>query len=120
MTGTITHRRAYITLFVSGMGGQGNVEFTIDTGFTGELTLPPAACEALQLPLMSRRLTYLADGSEITLSVYLLTLLWDGIKREVEVLAIESEPLLGMTFLEGYEVCLQIAENGTVRIKALF
>ena len=57
ITGEVTNLRAHIALFIRGAGGQGSIEFTIDTGFTGELTLPPAACIALQLPLKSRRLT---------------------------------------------------------------
>ena len=53
-TGEITNLRAHITLFVRGAGGQGNIEFTVDTGFTGAITLPPAACAALQLPLLRK------------------------------------------------------------------
>ena len=116
MTGTITNRRPHIALFISGEGGQGNVEFTIDTGFTAALTLPPAACTALRLPLLTRRRSYLADGSRIRLDVYRLTVVWDDEEKSVEVFAIESEPLLGMTMLEGYDIHMSVEENGLVRI----
>jgi len=117
MTGTITNRRPHIELFIRGIGGYGNIEFTIDTGFTVQLTLPLEACTALQLPETKNRRTFLADGSEIDLKVYLLTVAWDGEEREVEVFALESEPLLGMTMLEGYDVLMSVAENGIVRIQ---
>lgn len=119
MTGEINNLRAHLTLFVRGAGGQGNVEFTIDTGFTGAITLPPAACAALQLPRISRRFNYLADGSRVRLNIHLLTVSVDGVEKDYEAIALESDPLLGMAFLQGYEVCLRIAENGTVFITPL-
>lgn len=64
-------------------------------------------------------MAFLADRSQTLLDSYLITLLFESVEREVEVLAIESEPLLGMTFLEGYEVCLQVIENGSVRLEAI-
>jgi len=64
-------------------------------------------------------LAFLADRSQTLLDSYLITLLFESVEREVEVLAIESEPLLGMTFLEGYEVCLQVIENGSVCPEAI-
>ena len=119
MIGSITNRRAHLTLFISGDGGQGNAEFTLDTGFTGALTLPPDVCVALQLTWISRRSAFLADRSQTLLDSYVITLLLENAEREFEVLAIESEPLLGMTFLEGYEVYLQVIENGIVRLEAI-
>ena len=43
----------------------------------------------------------------------------DGRESDYEALAIESDPLIGMTFLLGCEICLQVTENGTVRIAPL-
>ncbi|MBC7526754.1 MAG: hypothetical protein H7308_04315 [Chthonomonadaceae bacterium] len=83
------------------------------------MTLPRKFGVALQLTWISRRLAFLADRSQTLLDSYLITLLFESVEREVEVLAIESEPLLGMTFLEGYEVCLQVIENGSVRPEAI-
>jgi clan AA aspartic protease len=121
ITGKVTNLRPHVDLFVHGEGGQGNVEFTLDTGFTAELTLPLKACIALKLPLMRERRSFLADGSEVSLEVYMITLNWDGEEREAEVLALDSEPLLGMTMLKGYDVFMSVEEGGTVRIqKSLF
>ncbi len=116
ITGTITNRRAHITLPIRGAGGNGNVEFTIDTGFTAYMTLPPAACIALKLPFLGSDTTFLADGTPRRLEYYQLIVNWDNEEREVDIIALESDPLIGMTMLEGYDVCLAVEENGTVHI----
>ena len=114
MTGKVSNRRAYIERPVIGPKGQGNVEFVIDTGFTGVLTLPPAACEALGLVFDRLQPSALADESILMLEVFIVTLVWDGEERKVEVLAIEGEPLIGMTMLDGYDVLIQVTEGGAV------
>ena len=52
MTGTITNFRPQVRLSIKGAGGQGIIEFTIDTGYQGTLTLSEADCLALQLPVV--------------------------------------------------------------------
>jgi hypothetical protein len=37
----------------------------------------------------------------------------------MEIIAVDSDPLLGITALEGYQVCLEIREDGLVKIEAL-
>lgn len=62
IVGTVIARRAYIPLLVRGLAGQeGEVEFVLDTGFTGVTTLPPAACTALGLSLERLQPAHLAD-----------------------------------------------------------
>lgn len=117
MTGTITNLRPHVELFITGPGGQGRVEFTIDTGYSGTLTLPPAVCRSLQLAEADRVRSRLADGSQILLTSYYLTVEWDSEERLVEILAVGEEPLLGATMLEDYELCLNYAAN-TLTIKA--
>ena len=110
-------RRALMELFVRGPGGQGNIEFVLDTGFTGFMTLPPAACIALALPFQRRQPSLLADSSNVMLDVYEITVLWDGEEREVDVLAIDSAPLIGMSLLDGYDIRIQAVEGGLVSIQ---
>jgi len=119
ITGTVVNRHAYITVPISSAAGRGNIEFVLDTGFTGVITLPPAACTALALPLARYQPSYLADSSSVLLEVYIATLLWNNEERDVEVLALEGAPLIGMTMLEGHEIHLQIADGGLVRIERL-
>jgi clan AA aspartic protease len=119
ITGTVARRRAYVSLKVRGLGGEGDVEFVVDTGFTGVTTLPPAACAALVFPFLRRQPSFLAGRRQVVVDVYEMTLLWDGEERQVEVLAVEGPPLLGMTLMEGHDVRLQAVEGGVVTIERL-
>jgi len=120
ITGTVSRRHALVSLVVRGpQGHSALVEFVIDTGFTGVLTLPADACAALHLPFARYQPSGLADGSQVMLDVYEATLLWDGEERPVEVLAMDSAPLIGMTALDGSDVRLQVTEDGLVTIKPL-
>ncbi len=111
MTGTITDHRAYMILLIKGESVQANAEFLVDTGYTGTLTLPLADCIALRLPRIGERESSLADGSKIVTAMYTLTVVWDGEQREVEILAVGKERLLGTILLEGYEICLDFGNN---------
>jgi clan AA aspartic protease len=120
ITGTISARRATIPLRVIGPAGQeGEVEFVLDTGFTAAVTLPPAACTRLGLTLGRIQPVRLANGSQVILDVYAITLTWDDTARDVEVLAKDGAPLIGMTLLDGYDVHLHVTEGGLVTITPL-
>jgi len=120
ITGTVTNRRAYVDLVVQGPNQvEGTVAFVLDTGFTGVMTLPPAACSALGLTVDRLQPAGLADGSRVMLDVYLATLMWDGEERYVEVLAMDGAALIGMSLLDGSEVRLQVADGGLVTIEPL-
>jgi clan AA aspartic protease len=95
------------------------VEFVVDTGFTGFLTLPPAMVPALNLSFLRRVPANLADGSTIFLSVYSVTIVWDGAPRDVEVLATGRQPLLGTLLLDGYKLTADFEDGGTVTIDPL-
>lgn len=111
MTGTITNFRPQVRLHVKGAGGQGIIEFTVDTGYQGTLTLSEADCIALQLPLIRTTTFQLADGTVLSRNVYRLTVEWDGRERNVEILALGDEPLLGATMLDGYKLCLDYGND---------
>ncbi len=49
-TGTVLHRRILVDLTLRGpTGREAELEFVLDTGFTGVLTMMPSACAALEL-----------------------------------------------------------------------
>lgn len=95
------------------------VEFVIDTGFTGALTLPAAAVAALRLPLLHRIPADLADGSTVELDVHAATLVWQGVERTVRVLSAGRRPLLGTELLDGTELTINFEELGAVRVDNL-
>ena len=83
-----------------------------------KLRLQSDCCTALKLAYVGRDRSFLADGSFIWTNTYKVTVAWDGKDIEVEVIGIESDPLLGMTMLEGYDVFMSVKENGVVRIQS--
>ena len=91
---------------------------TVDTGFSGYLTLPAITIAQLQL-VYDRTETYtLGDNNDVDFDLYRATLSWDGHDRSVFVLATESEPLIGMSCLRGYGLFIDVVDGGVVHITA--
>jgi clan AA aspartic protease len=95
------------------------IGFVVDTGFTGELCLPPDAVTALGLPFRYDLPVRMADDRSVTLSVHDAAILWNGAQRIVRVLASGRRPLLGTALLAGCELLVQFRESGLVRIDPL-
>lgn len=111
---------ATIRLIVRGAQGQEQeIEAVIDTGFTGSLTLPAALIAALGLAWRGHAQAELADGSLHLFDVYAATLLWDDQARMVEIDATDTNPLVGMDLLHGYDLRIQVVEGGRVTIEVL-
>lgn len=96
-----------------------SLEFVVDTGFAGYLTLPPAAVAALGLPFLRRVSANLANDSTVLVSAHTATIVWDGAERDVQVLATGRRPLLGTLLLDGHELNIQFAGGGAVTIEPL-
>ena len=95
------------------------IEFVIDTGFTGYLTLPADAVAALELPFLESIPASLADDTEVELAVHEATILWLGQEIGVRVLATGRRPLLGTALLRGQELVAQFTDGGLVTVDAL-
>jgi clan AA aspartic protease len=93
------------------------IECVLDTGFDGALTLPPDIVTALGLPLLTWTQITVADGRSVVTPVYRATILWQGSKREVSVLAIGQRPLMGTALLEGLKLTIEFDEGGSVCIE---
>lgn len=94
------------------------IEFVIDTGFEGALTLPPAAIAALGLPYIGELRANLADDSSRKTDVYSATILWEGNEIEVAVLALGKRPLLGTALLGGHHFFADFVDGGEINIQA--
>jgi clan AA aspartic protease len=115
-----TYREAIVRLPVRSLQGrEQTVEVVIDTGFNGYLTLPPDLISALGLPFRRNGRAVLGDGSEITFDIHEAVILWDGKPRRIAVDAADTEPLLGMSLLDGHELSLQVIEGGQALIRSL-
>ena len=118
LRGTIsTSLQPWVTIEIMGADGQfQSIEFVVDTGFTGILTLPQNVIQRLGLTYDGRRNAFLANGDPVTLNGWRGTILWHGRRSGVVVLQADGEPLLGMRLLHGHRVSLDVLEGGEVTI----
>ncbi len=88
----------------------------VDTGFNGWLSLPPDLIAQLNLRWKRRGRAILGDGSECVFNVYEAVVVWDGILLTIPVDEADSEPLVGMLLMEGYQLTMQVFRDGTVEL----
>lgn len=109
-----------IRIFIYSNNGQiYERDAVVDTGFNGWLSLPPDLVVILGLPWQRRGRAILADGSESIFDIYEATILWDGQPVTIPIDEADSDPLIGMSLMEGYELIIQIVDSGTVTIKKI-
>jgi clan AA aspartic protease len=118
--GAVKSDEARIRLKVKGSRSQEQeIEAVIDTGFSGTLTLPPALIARLGMRWRSMDRAILADGSICVFQVFEGKLIWDGKVRNILVAEADSDPLVGMRLLRGYELKMQVRSRGKVSIQRL-
>ena len=111
-----SRREAIIQFAVLGENNQKQgVKAVIDTGYTGFLTLPSAIITTWYM----QEEGILGDGSVCMFNVFEASVLWDGQVKSIEINESETEPLVGMGLLEGYELNIQGFAGGLVTIKPL-
>lgn len=114
------NREAIVQLAVLGDNQQSQgIRAIIDTGYTGFLTLPSTVITTLGLPWYMQQEGILGDGSLRMFNVYEAAVIWDGQVRSVEINESETDPLVGMGLLEGYELKVQGVAGGLVTITAM-
>ncbi|MDE2788201.1 MAG: aspartyl protease family protein [Chloroflexota bacterium] len=93
------------------------IDFTIDTGFTEEIALPPDIIEQLGLPQeQDDAVLTLADGTNRALTVHTGWVEWHGQIREVDAISADTTPLLGMKMLAGGILNVEATPGGAVTI----
>jgi clan AA aspartic protease len=109
-----------IPLVVFGAGGtRKEIQAVVDTGFTGQLTLPPPIISSLGLTWLGIEEGILADGSVEVFHVYSTSVMWDGQTRPGEVDAMNAEPLVGMKLLGRHSLQMNVIPGGDVTIAPL-
>lgn len=116
----VNNQEASIELEVVGTDQLEKIQTIIDTGFSGELTLPGNLIDRLGLPRIGDLPIILGDGYEVSVEMYLAIVLWHGEERIVQVLRTDDgKPLIGMSLLYGNRLILDIVTDGEVTIETL-
>ena len=101
----------------NGQGGDQPVEVVVDTGFNGELALPSHLVQPIGLEYIDNVPVVLADRQRRPVSAYDGAVSWHGRHREVVVLDMGSEPLLGMGLLLECKLTVDARPGGFVLIE---
>ena len=88
----------------------------VDTGFNGWLSFPPDLIAELNLKWKRRGRAILGDGSECVFDVYEAVLVWNKNFLTISIDEADSEPLVGILLMEGYQLIVQVFEGGYVEL----
>ena len=94
-------------------------EAVVDTGFDGELTLPPELVRRLGYPHLGTTGATLADGSEVQVDYFAGSVSWHGDPHAVVLLAADGKPLIGMELLAGSRLTVEVMPGGGVTVEGL-
>ncbi len=120
ISGIIKNGRATVNIiFILANQPDLAIEFVVDTGFAGFLSLPLEAVTLLGFPFVYDVYANLADNSSRILPVHETTIIWNGVERKVNVVATGRLPLLGRALLREHELVIQFTEGGLVTIEEL-
>jgi clan AA aspartic protease len=103
----------------SASGTDHDIEAVVDTGFSGELTLPTSVIAALGFRWRTRNSRVLADGTNQYVDIYVGIIVWDGMVRHVFIEAADTHPLVGMTLISGNRLQIEGIPGGRVTIEKL-
>jgi predicted aspartyl protease len=107
------HPFVYITL--PGKTHPITIKFLIDTGFEGDLIITAALAEEIDAEYAGSRERLLADGSIRPFDCYELPWSEDGDEeRLLEIVVMESRPLIGTHFFANHELHIELTDGGRV------
>ena len=112
--------QARVAVEMRGRSGQFQpVEVILDTGFTGDILLPPDIIQNLEVGKSIEIDARLASGQEILLPSWRGTALWHDKPYAIVIAQSDGEPLLGMNLLQGSRVTIDVRIDGDVVIEEL-
>lgn len=118
--GTVTNHEGTVRLTLFGQDSQRErITAVVDTGYDGWLSLPQSLIHDLELQWINFGRAVLADGSECGFDVYAGEVVWDRRRVQIEIDASETMPLVGMQMLEGFELTMQVHQEGAVTIRRM-
>ena len=93
-----------------------SLRFTIDTGFEGDLGLPPQLIQRMGLSYRSQEIVFQVLGQTLV-NTYDGSVFWHGEKRTVQVIETDGALLLGTALLEGSKLTASFRPGGAVLIE---
>ena len=95
------------------------VNAVLDTGFTGDISLPTSTIRRLMLSPRGQRWFTLADGERAVMNAYSGRVIWHERPRDVVVIESEDVAMVGMDLVWGSRVTLEARDGGDVSIEEL-
>jgi clan AA aspartic protease len=108
-----------VLTILSRNGDAVEVTVVVNTGSTGELTLPTTAIRDLELTWSTTDRVTLADGSVANCEVYQAMIDWFGQTRTIAVYEMDGAPLLGMELMQGCRLSMDVLPDGRLEISPL-
>ena len=125
-TGSVTNTRKPIIrlTILDSAGNRRTVPVIVDTGFTGELALPPRYVSRLGLTVDDAIQGRPVTGEFISIPTGDAVVIWQNRRRGATFLQVDSEPLLGMQFLWNHHIwnhhiAIDAVANGAVTLTPL-
>jgi clan AA aspartic protease len=106
-----------VTLRLQGREETISVDFVVDTGFEGELCIPPQVMARLDAAWRGDRWNLMADKSPRLTPFYDVAVEWDGEERVVEADQVDGRPLLGCMMMDGGVLQIEMHDGGEVSIE---
>ena len=116
----VINDRLELTVGIEISNGDGSfepVKAVLDTGFSDDLTLPQEQVARLGLKYVSHTPVTLAGNHEIRVPQHDGYVNWFGQVRRINVLAMEGQPLLGMTLLKDCKITIHARPGGEALIE---
>ena len=117
--GHVRDKFARFTLSLPGLDGPASIEFILDTGFEGFLSLPRAVVDALDAVYLGDRPVAFADGLVRTRPFDQIMLEWQEDLRPIEIIVLDGKPLLGVDLIEESFLQAETTDGGEVSIEPL-
>jgi predicted aspartyl protease len=120
ITSAVNHNlELVVRVRVHGLTGPAHpLEFIIDTGFEGQLSLPALVVTAMGMPFVQQILTRQADGNVVPAPAHRAVVEWDGAIRIVDVVASSGGlALLGMDMLRNHDLRARCQVGGLIEIE---
>ena len=114
MLGNVPILKPRVSVSVSNISGvHRSIMFTVDTGFTGYLTIPPDVIRELDVERLGSRTFRLANDAEGETDLYL------AFFESVPIIAhqVDAEPLLGAAMMNERRLTVDFWEGGQVTIE---